>query len=108
MYVRKANTAGVNSPAEFASGTKAGTWVAINVRDITKAGTTGYDALGYKNDSTLRTEADSLGAFSFSSGRRLDQPGQQPPAGDGFHRRLDPRGQHRRRSGRCHGRLGTI
>lgn len=66
MYVWKADTAGVNSPAEFASGTQAGSWVEIQVRDVSKAGTAGYDALGYKNDTTLRTEADTLGAFSFS------------------------------------------
>ncbi len=66
LYVWKANTAGVNSPAEFASGTAAGTWIAIEARDISKAGQPGYDALGYKNETTLRTEADALGAFSFS------------------------------------------
>jgi secreted PhoX family phosphatase len=30
------------------------------------AGTAGHDAAGYKNDTTLQAEADSLGAFSFS------------------------------------------
>ena len=66
LYVWKADTASVNSPAELASGTAAGSWVAINAKDASKAGTAGYDALGYKNDTTLRTEADTLGAFSFS------------------------------------------
>lgn len=66
LYVWKANTAGVNSPAEFVSGTRSGTWVPIEAKDVAKANTAGYDALGYKNDTTLRTEADSLGAFSFS------------------------------------------
>ena len=66
MYVWKANVSGVNSPAEFYTGTRGGSWVAIEVQDVSKAGTAGYDSLGYKNDSTLRTEADQLGAFSFS------------------------------------------
>ncbi len=66
LYVWKADAAGVNSPAEFASGNANGTWVAIEARDITKAGQPGYDALGYKNETTLRAEADAVGAFSFS------------------------------------------
>jgi len=66
LYAWKATATGVNSPAEFVSGTQAGTWVPINARNAANAGTTGYDALGYKNATTLRTEADAAGAFSFS------------------------------------------
>jgi VCBS repeat-containing protein len=65
-YVWKADAAGVNSPAELASGSQAGTWVEIQVRDASKAGTAGYDALGYKDDATIQAEADRLGAFSFA------------------------------------------
>ena len=66
MYVWKANASGVNSPAEIYSGTRGGTWVEIEVRDASKAGTAGYDALGYKDDNILQAEADALGGFSFS------------------------------------------
>lgn len=66
MYVWKANASGVNSPAEIYSGTRGGTWVEIEVRDVSKAGTAGYDALGYKDDNVLQAEADALGGFSFS------------------------------------------
>jgi len=65
-YVWKADAAGVNSPAELVSGSQTGTWVEIQVRDASKAGTAGYDALGYKDDATIQAEADRLGAFSFA------------------------------------------
>lgn len=66
LYVWRADQAGVNSPAELASGSAAGTWVEIQVRDAGRAGTAGYDALGYKDDNVIQAEADSLGAFSFA------------------------------------------
>lgn len=66
LYVWKADNAAANSPAELVSGSLTGTWVAIEARDPAMAGQTGYDALGYKNDTTLRAEADALGAFTFS------------------------------------------
>ena len=46
--------------------TAAGTWVEIAVRDQTKAGTTGYDSLGYKHATTLTAEADVGLGFSFN------------------------------------------
>jgi hypothetical protein len=70
LYVWKA-TNGNTTPQQFngtnGNGlTRAGTWVAINARNIANAGTAGHDAAGYKNDTTLQNEADALGAFSFS------------------------------------------
>jgi endonuclease I len=67
LYVWKV-TNGDLTPQQF-NGTgavRAGTWVAIAARVPANANTTGYDALGYKNDSVLASEADALGAFSFS------------------------------------------
>lgn len=64
LYVWKADD-GALSPSQFATGTKAGSWVAIDVRDIAKAGQAGYDASGYADASTLTAAADGLGAFSF-------------------------------------------
>ena len=46
--------------------TAAGTWVEIAARDQTKAGTTGYDSLGYKHAATLQSEADVGLGFSFN------------------------------------------
>jgi Ca2+-binding RTX toxin-like protein len=66
LYAWKADTSGVNSPAEFASGSQVGTWIAINAQDVAMAGQAGHDALGYKTDATLKAEADAAGAFSFS------------------------------------------
>ena len=70
LYVWKA-TNGNTTPQQFngtnGNGlTRAGTWVAINAKNAGAAGTAGHDAAGYKNDTTLQAEADSLGAFSFS------------------------------------------
>jgi len=67
LYVWKA-TNGNTTPQQFnGSGSfRSGTWVALNAKNAGAAGTTGHDAAGYKNDTTLKTEADSLGAFSFS------------------------------------------
>jgi hypothetical protein len=57
--------AALNRPSEFKGyGTTAsGKWVEIATKDATKAGTTGYDALGYKSAALLRADADSKNAF---------------------------------------------
>jgi hypothetical protein len=57
--------ADLNRPSEFKGfGTSStGTWVEIAAKDATKAGTTGYDALGYKSAALLRADADSKNAF---------------------------------------------
>jgi endonuclease I/methionine-rich copper-binding protein CopC len=67
LYVWKADN-GDATPQQFngTGATRAGTWVPIAARNPALAGTAGYDALGYKNDTVLESEADSLGAFSFS------------------------------------------
>jgi len=67
LYVWKA-TNGNTTPQQFngTGSTRAGTWVAVNARDLGAAGTTGHDAQGYKNDTKLRTESFALGAFRFS------------------------------------------
>jgi endonuclease I len=70
LYVWKA-TNGNTTPQQFngtnGNGlTRAGTWVAINAKNAGAAGNAGHDAAGYKNDTTLQAEADSLEAFSFS------------------------------------------
>ncbi len=67
LYVWQA-TNGDATPQQFkgTGQTRAGTWVAIQARNLALAGTAGHDALGYKNDSVLAGEADTLGAFSFS------------------------------------------
>lgn len=67
LYVWVADD-GAKEPADFnGTGTKKkGTFVPINARDVSKAGTAGYDALGYKDDTTLRSEAQAMGAFKFS------------------------------------------
>ena len=67
LYVWKAAN-GNTTPQQF-NGTgsfRTGSWVAINAKNAAAAGTAGHDAAGYKNDTTLQAEADSLGAFSFS------------------------------------------
>ncbi|NJM55361.1 MAG: DUF839 domain-containing protein [Verrucomicrobiae bacterium] len=65
LYVWKADN-GNTTPQQFngTGATRAGTWVALNAR--TNVITAGYDAQGYKNDTTLGDEAESLGAFLFS------------------------------------------
>lgn len=67
LYVWKA-TNGNTTPQLFnGSGNfRTGTWAAINAKNAGAAGTAGHDAAGYKNDTTLKTEAISLGAFLFS------------------------------------------
>ncbi|MHC4947117.1 MAG: alkaline phosphatase PhoX [Planctomycetota bacterium] len=45
---------------------RTGTWVPIDVRDVSMAGQDGYDAQGYLDGDTLRQQADDDGCFSFS------------------------------------------
>ena len=68
LYAWKAATPGVDSPAELnGNGSSAsGSWVELTTFDASKAGQAGYDAQGYALAATLQTQADSLGAFSFS------------------------------------------
>lgn len=67
LYVWK-TTNGNTTPQQFngTGATRTGTWVAVNARNIANAGTAGHDAQGYKNDTTLGTEASGLGCFLFS------------------------------------------
>jgi serralysin len=73
LYVWVAND-GSLEPIDFnGTGTaKSGRFVPLNARDISQAGQPGYDALGYKNDVTLRNEALALGAFAFSRPEDVD------------------------------------
>ncbi len=59
---------GVRTVAQFngTGSTLSGIWKKIEVLDKTKAGTKGYDSLGYKTGWTLRREAKAGGAFQFS------------------------------------------
>jgi hypothetical protein len=43
-----------------------GRFVPISSREIARAGESGYDALGYRDDTTLRAAAFAAGAFRFS------------------------------------------
>ncbi len=64
LYVWKPTDSTKTNHAGIAvSTTAAGSWVALNAKDATKAGQTGYDSQGYKSDTTLRTEAAALGAW---------------------------------------------
>jgi endonuclease I len=67
LYVWK-TTNGNTTPQQFngTGATRTGTWVAVNARNIANAGTAGHDAQGYKNDTTLGTEAAGQGCFLFS------------------------------------------
>jgi endonuclease I len=67
LYVWK-TTNGNTTPQQFngTNATRTGTWVAVNARNIANAGTAGHDAQGYKNDTTLGSEASGLGCFLFS------------------------------------------
>lgn len=58
----------VRSPADWAGSgtTQHGRFVQLPVRDATAAGRSGYDVRGYLDDTTLRKQAESLGAFMFS------------------------------------------
>jgi endonuclease I len=67
LYVWKSNN-GNTTPQQF-NGTgnfREGTWVAIDAKNAGAAGSSGHDAAGYKNDTTLKSEAISLGAFLLS------------------------------------------
>ena len=59
---------GVRTVAQFngTGSTLTGAWKKIEVLDRTKAGSKGYDSLGYKTGLTLRQEAKAGGAFQFS------------------------------------------
>jgi secreted PhoX family phosphatase len=63
MYVWAADSGSTSSASLAEKTTTSGTWKEILVKDATKAGQTGYDALGYKKSATLRAEAKALGAF---------------------------------------------
>lgn len=63
MYVWCAD-AGASSSASLPAGSSTpGSWKPLNVKDASKAGTSGYDAYGYKLASTLRAEAKAMNAF---------------------------------------------
>jgi len=53
------------SPSDFPSGSRAGSFVPVAVRDAGHAGHPGYDNAGYLDPATLAAAADALGAFSF-------------------------------------------
>ena len=64
LYYWKAENAAVRNEDGLSAGSSAaGNWVAINAKDATKAGQTGYDAQGYKLAPTLRTEVSNGGGF---------------------------------------------
>lgn len=64
LYYWKANNAAIRNEDGLAEGaTAAGTWVAIDAKDASKAGQAGYDAQGYKLAPTLRTEVFQGGGF---------------------------------------------
>lgn len=65
LYYWKADNADT-LPTQFTSGTRTGTWVAIDAQDVSKAGQAGYDNLGLKSNTTLENEAKAGGAFEFS------------------------------------------
>jgi endonuclease I len=79
LYVWK-TTGGNTTPQQFngTNATRTGTWVAVNARNIANAGTAGHDAQGYKNDTTLGSEAAGLGCFLFS---RLEDLSASPTDG---------------------------
>lgn len=59
---------GKTNPSDFNGNgsTSKGSWVEITSFDASKAGTAGYDALGYADAATLRSQASAAGAFRFS------------------------------------------
>ncbi len=71
LYVWTSDT-GDLSPSAFPSGTRAGTFVPIAVRDPGHAGDAGYDGEGYLDAATLTAAADTLGAFSFRRPEDID------------------------------------
>ena len=72
LYVWAAN-GGELTAANFASGSRTGTWKPIATRDVAMANTEGFDALGYKTAIKLATDADSVGAFSFARVEDIDR-----------------------------------
>jgi secreted PhoX family phosphatase len=67
MYVWVANNGDANPTTFNGNGSQRdGTWVEIKNFDASKAGTAGYDALGYADQNTLRANAAAVGAFRFS------------------------------------------
>lgn len=61
--------AGDTDPSTFRGGngdSRTGSWVELTVKDTAKAGTAGYDALGYADNSTLTAEANAQGAAGFA------------------------------------------
>jgi Bacterial protein of unknown function (DUF839) len=67
VYAWKADN-GDTTPEQFngLNSTRSGSFVQVTVQDVSKAGTTGYDAFGYADVDVLQAEADALGCFSFS------------------------------------------
>ena len=64
LYYWKADNAAIRNEDGLAEGaTGAGSWVAINAKDDTKAGQAGYDVQGYKLGPTLRNEVFAGGGF---------------------------------------------
>ena len=68
LYVWKPSDATKTDPSNFnANGsTQGGSWVQVVNFDASKAGTAGYDALGYADQATIRADAFAKGAFRFS------------------------------------------
>ena len=67
MFVWAANSGDANPTTFNGNGSQRdGKWVEIKNFDASKAGTAGYDALGYADQDTLRAQAATVGAFRFS------------------------------------------
>ncbi len=66
LYVWAADTA--TSPTDFngTGSTESGTWKEVNNFDPSKAGTAGWDAMGYADQDTLDDLADAAGHFAMS------------------------------------------
>ncbi len=77
LFVWKSDT-GDLSPSSFPSGTRAGTFVPIAVKDAGHAGDPGYDGAGYLDAATLTDAADALGAFSFRRPEDVDANPSHP------------------------------
>jgi secreted PhoX family phosphatase len=67
LYAWKADN-GDLTPQQFngLNSSRTGTFVELVVKDESKAGLPGYDALGYLDIDLLQASADALGCFSFS------------------------------------------
>ncbi len=63
LFYWKSTTGVRNEDGLAEGGTDAGTWVAIDAQDVSKAGQPGYDDQGYKLAPTLRTEVFNGGGF---------------------------------------------